>query len=560
MSSFNNLEQLKSCSNLFDIVKSDYYHENFYKKYVHDIPLFALEMFDIELTWQQAKICGKIDYLGGRLAVPSGHGIGKTALEAIISIHFILLHEQSINRYIAPKISQITKFVFKEISAKLSAMQKPREVEGNIVYNKWGFLSNFFIVNATLIYIKGFQTSWYIEPATAPKNEGEKLSGQHNRYYLLILEEASGIEDSHIEGSLGAVSEEFACVLAFSQHTKNIGYFNDFVRNKSKVQGGVWDVVRCSSLESPLVSNKAIKDWKNTFTDDQYRIRVLGLYGKTNDGNLLSDELVEKVFTKKDWVDNFVPNNNVLSVDVAVSGFRDKSVRLKMQVRSEFKNNKDELYIVIKEIQIPKINKRYLKPTAMANNTIQELYKMRASVSYNMIDNATILWDANTIGNEAFDRLESKATEVDFFSVFCEPITWGSKGRMQRAERSIYLNERAKAYWKLKELIDNDRVYCSEEVAYAGILKKELMQLPFVITSGGLIKMVAKKDTSFKSPDIADCLAQVMLGDYPQIEARATGEEDNDSDIEYDIQDFLDDDMDEHDEVETETFTTIESY
>ena len=518
-------------------------------------------MFDIELTWQQAKICEKVDYLGGRLAVPSGHGIGKTALEAVISIHFILLHEQSINRYIAPKVSQITKFVFKEISAKITAMQKPREIDGKFVYNKWGFLANFFIINATLIYIKGFQTSWYIEPATAPKNEGEKLSGQHNKYYLLILEEASGIEDSHIEGSLGAVSEEFACVLAFSQRTKNIGYFHDFVTTKSKALGGTWDVVRCSSLESPLVSNKAIKDWKLTFTDDQFRIRVLGLDGITNDGNLLNNELVEKVFTKKDWVDNFVPNNIVLSVDVAVSGFRDKTVRLKMLVRSEFKNDKDELYILIKEIQVPKINNRYLKPMAMANNTIQELYKMRSSPQYNKIDNVTILWDANTIGNEAFDKLENKATEIDFFTIFCEPITWGSKGRMLRAERGIYLDEKAKAFWKLKDLIENDKVFCSGDIAYAGLLKKELMQLPFVITSGGLIKMVSKKDTSFKSPDIADCLAQTLLGNYPQIEANKTIDDTDDSSISDEIQDFLNlnNDTDYEEEVETVSTTTIES-
>ena len=71
-------------------------------------------------------------------------------------------------------------------------MKAPRKINGKYYGSKWGFLTKFIQVNKTLVFVRGFQTSWYIEPATSPKGDPTNLSGQHNIFYLLIFDEMSG--------------------------------------------------------------------------------------------------------------------------------------------------------------------------------------------------------------------------------------------------------------------------------------------------------------------------------------------------------------------------------
>ena len=75
-------------STLPQIFNHPYYIELFRKRYTLDIPLFAKEILDTRLTYQQVDICNLYNPCGGRLAVPSGHGIGKTRLIGVLCLQF----------------------------------------------------------------------------------------------------------------------------------------------------------------------------------------------------------------------------------------------------------------------------------------------------------------------------------------------------------------------------------------------------------------------------------------------------------------------------------------
>jgi len=76
-------------STLPQIFNHPYYIELFRKRYTLDIPLFAKEVLGTRLTYQQVDIYKLHNPYGGRLAVPSGHGIGKTRLIGVLCLHHI---------------------------------------------------------------------------------------------------------------------------------------------------------------------------------------------------------------------------------------------------------------------------------------------------------------------------------------------------------------------------------------------------------------------------------------------------------------------------------------
>ena len=201
---------------------------------------------------------------------------GKTFTIGIMVPAVLLLFPLSIVRIQSPTMDQI-KLSFKEIKSNFTRLKEKRKTNGEYKPSPWAFLVNYFQFNTKEIYVKGYKESWYLESRTAPRGEGEKLAGQHNRYYFLVFDEMSGIEDSHINPSLGALSETINSCIGFSQHSKNSGKFHDFMTNQSIEKGGSWKTHILNSEESPRVSNKALRDWKSTYNDNEYRVRVKGL-------------------------------------------------------------------------------------------------------------------------------------------------------------------------------------------------------------------------------------------------------------------------------------------
>ena len=550
------VDRLRDKNTLYDVVTDPYFIENFYAKYINDIPLFAFEMCGIELTWQQIEVVKDFSYKGGRKAVASGHGTGKTRLEGVILLHFLILHEQSIARVIAPVITQITNYVFKEFLYCVHTFKTPKQLGDKVIINEWAFLMDFIVATKTKMYIKGHYNSWYVEAKTAPKGEAEKLSGQHNRYYLLILEEASGIDDAHIENSLGALTEEVNSCLAFSQETRQEGKFYEFMNTNP-----TWQKLRLNSEESPRVTLEALREFKSAYTDDQYRVKVQGLGAKNkNNEKLIEPENIAKLTDKKKWLKDFQPTCLIVSVDVATSGRRDKSVRVLGRAMKLVDDDKETLYIVLDDVQVPKkfIKNQsvYYKPMAMAVDTIKEIIKISRSKLYKMFDLCLLAWDANTIGNEAYDKVEELSYQVDEFDVEPNAITWGDRGRnsrLQGIERTQFYNERAKAFYLLNQALENETIYADDDLPYLSELKKELKSIPYFLTSAGAKIQVESKDKMAKSPDIADSVAQMYLLDYPITETISdndsgdiiidTDDDDSDIDDNSDIVDKNDDNI-----------------
>jgi len=518
-----NIETIRQMKSLEEIVKSDYYQREFVDKYLTDIPRAASELFDIDLTWQQIEVANSFSFLGGRVVVSSGHSTGKTKLLSIIATMYILLFPKSLVRIQAPTDRQVTKFSFKEISDNITRLKKRRKINGRLVENKWAFLSKFFVINTTKIYIKSFPTSWYIEPASAPIGKSENLSGQHNQYYLLIFDEMSGIPDSHIDGSLGGISEAINACIGFSQYTRKNGRFHEFKTIRSVENGGVWIGHTLNSEHSPRVGAKELKAWFSTYNENEIAVRVKGLPPIFTEGNLLSSEQVASMYVKKHWVDELKFKTRVLSADTAFVGLRDKGVILGMRIANIIGDDGiAKLYVIIDDIQIPKKDApqtargfRYLKPFELKEEVLKQVFRFKEK---DLECNQTyIAWDSNSGGDEAYCKLEEQVDNNSNGEVTAYGIRWGGVDNMFKAQRRKYLNQKAMGFDMLRDIVLNDRIYVTTR-KHENMFKKEAENLPFEMTEDGFkMKMVGKeklKKMSISSPDIIDCAVQSLLLDY----------------------------------------------
>jgi len=444
------------------------------------------------------------------------HNTGKTFSISILAVFHMMLFPESITRIQAPKAEQVTKFSFKEIKNKINALDMPRRINGRLVVSEWAFLKRFFQLNTSLIYIKGFKEQWYIEPATAPKGDPTNLSGQHNKFYLLIFDECSGVPDSHIDGSLGALSERFNSCIAFSQHTRTSGRFHQWVTTHSKEHGGVWDTYRLNSEQSPRVTAKAIKNWRETYDENEYNVRVLGQAPIFEDGFLLNGIEASKVYERKSktWIDTLNFHTLTLSVDIAYTGLRDSSVVTTMRVATKTDvTGKMKIYVIVDDIGVYRGNNKKL-PTEVS----EEAFKLLL-LSIQEIENTPqflrLPIDATAGGHEAYTKLDELVSDAGLGDAHVQPITWGS-GRLVGFDKKRFLNQRAKANILLKEAVSQNRLYIATNKYKTRVLN-ELSHIPFKFTVDFRYKILSKDEMAkkgIKSPDIIDTIAQQFLVPY----------------------------------------------
>ena len=468
------LSRIKDFEKIYD---DWYYQEFFVKKYILDLPRLAFEVFGTKLTYQQIDIWNEFvksgAWQGGRLVVPSGHGTGKTLLIGTLAVAHLLLFKKSITRIQAPTIKQVKSGSFKEINENIYSMTKRIKVNDDLILEpKWSFFKDLIQVNKEVIYIKGYDTSWYIEAKTAPRGDSTNLSGQHQLNYLLIIDEASGVEDEHIEASLGALSEEFNSCIMFSQHTKLNGKFHEFATIKSVENGGIWHKIRLSSRYSPRVSKKQLRIWLETYSDEEIRVRIDGLPPKKDIGTLISPTEAYKIYESKG---KNKYNSIVFSIDLGYTGYRDSSVITISEVNSiiDKLTEKEKRYYRVLEVN------RYsgfsgLLPVEFAKtiafNKILSFLDLQANKDI-YYTNIFIIGDANAGGYEAIEKLEDLFLEIGKYNIEVKKLMWGSE-RLYFEDKKRFINARAKGYVELRDAIIEDRICIISDNEKNRILKE----------------------------------------------------------------------------------------
>lgn len=214
-----------------------------------------------------------------RLAIRSGHGVGKTTLDAWIIHWFGDTRTDAKIPITAPVSSQLEIQLWGEL--RKWKMQKA-------AYSPIGAWL------ADQMNIKTDEVEWangnLAVARTARPDKPEAIAGFHAKHLLFLMDEASGIPELVFETALGSLSTPGAIQVMTGNPTRAQGYFfNAFHRNREN-----WSVMRVSSEDVPRARGH-IKDIIETYGKDsnQYRVRVLGEFPLNSDDQLISISAIE---------------------------------------------------------------------------------------------------------------------------------------------------------------------------------------------------------------------------------------------------------------------------
>jgi hypothetical protein len=151
-----------------------------------------------------------------RISIRSGHGTGKDASASWAILWFLTTRVYAKVVCTAPTARQLNDILWSEISKWIreSAIQEE------------------FVVQRDKIFNKNASKEWWaraVSPSVRadPADQAETLAGFHGDHLLIIIDEASGVEDPVFIPIEGALTQEDNRVMLIGNPTKNKGYFHD---------------------------------------------------------------------------------------------------------------------------------------------------------------------------------------------------------------------------------------------------------------------------------------------------------------------------------------------
>lgn len=274
------------------------------KKWRHDLAGFVRNTWKVDPDIWQEEVSDWLGRDGTRqIAIPSGHGVGKTAWAAWAAIWFVLTRYPCKVVLTAPSASTLEDGLLVEIKMWIerlpSALKKVLEVRSD------------------RIVLASKPEMAFISARTARADKPEALQGVHQDYVLLIVDEAAGVPDPVFEASSGSMSGPARYMVLLGNPTRADGYFHDAI---TKGAGTTWRVRRVSCMEAKRSPQTYIDMMAETYGEESnvFRTRVLGLPPTANDDTIIPLDLVHDALEREVHTSSFQPI--VWGLDVARLG------------------------------------------------------------------------------------------------------------------------------------------------------------------------------------------------------------------------------------------------
>lgn len=162
---------------------------------------------------------------------------------------------------------------------------------------------------------------WFIKAQPWSKERSEAFAGRHEGDVLMLMDEASAIDDIIWEVTEGALTQKGALQIALGNLTRASGRFREcFGRRKHR-----WHTTSVDSRSAKMTNKAQIQEWIEDYGEDSdfVRVRIKGEAPRAGDMQFMSTDLVSEAMAREpvSW-----PNQPlVMGVDVARFG-SDQSV------------------------------------------------------------------------------------------------------------------------------------------------------------------------------------------------------------------------------------------
>lgn len=264
---------------------------------------------------EQAKILRSVAQ-NQMTSVRSGHGVGKSTVEAWVVIWFMVTRPFPKIPCTAPTQHQLFDILWAEVSKWL---RHNKALADEIVWTK------------EKVYMKGYPEEWFAVARTASKPDA--LQGFHADDVLYIIDEASGVDDSIFEPVLGALSTPGAKLLMCGNPTQLSGFFYES-HNKNRSSYAAFHI---DGRKSSRVSQDFVQTIIRMYGEDSdvFRVRVAGDFPLQEDDIFIPLPLVENSIMTE-YFPRKKPDSIHIGCDVARFGDDRTVIGYKIDEKAEF--------------------------------------------------------------------------------------------------------------------------------------------------------------------------------------------------------------------------------
>lgn len=406
-----------------------------------------------------------------RVAIASGHGIGKSSLISMICNWAMSTMPDTKIVVTANTETQLRSKTWAEVS-------------------KWcrmSITSHWFKITATSVYsaVKGHDSTWSADAIPWSSNNTEAFAGLHNqgRRIVLIFDEGSAIDDKVFEVAEGALTDSSTEIiwLVFGNPTKNSGRFRElFGKLKHR-----WVHRQIDSRTVEGTNKEYIAQQIEDYGDDSdfVRVRIKGEFPRAGTTQFIPSDIVEMARHRPPTANLTDP----LIIGVDVARFGDDSTVICMRRGRDASS-------------VPWVKLRGADTMKVA---------ARVAQMYNEFKPDAVFIDGGGPGGGVIDRLRQLKVPV------IEVSFGGSADRDQTSQEGAvkYANKRAEMWGNMKDWLRGGSIPDEADLA------DQLTGLEYgYVTREGIDKILleSKKDMKkrgLSSPDEGDALALTFA--YP---------------------------------------------
>jgi len=408
-----------------------------------------------------------------RIAVASGHGIGKTALIAWIIHAYMLTRPNCFVTVTANTERQLMSKTWRELA-------------------KWHNMSAFaelLVLEKTKYTHKDEPMTWICNATPWSETNSESFAGQHEKYSMVLMDEASSIADEIWNVVAGSLTTDGATHIAFGNPTRNEGWFYNVFHKLSHR----WNTRSIDSRTAKMANKAYFQELVDDYgiEDDFVRVRVLGKFPRSSSNQFFAQKDIEAAVVRSVPDEELALHPVVMGVDIARFG---------------------ENATVICWRQGPKLLRFEKYPDTDMVEASKHILRAQSAIPAQ-----TIFIDESGIGGSVVDILSHAGVD----NVTPVNAAWTS------SNPSLYTNKRHDLFrsmrkWMLSADIPDNADFLEDLRIITEVMSRKTRKV--AILSKPEMKRLFKR-----SPDFADAVSMTFLEDVPLIEDK------------YDIDDMLTD-------------------
>jgi hypothetical protein len=431
------------------------------QQWAKDPILGIRSLFGVEPSDQQKKMILASWFPRARVARSSCQGAGKTACLTWLTYLFLLTQEDCRILITSPSAQQLNR-VFNSELEKWKAKMIPE-------------FRDQFIVNKEKVALKGMEGFQFASLVTASAEHKENLQGGHSKNYVILADEASGIDEDIFDVLLGTLGTGVGGrMIMTSNPLRASGRFYETFTTEGMEK--TWDLDFFSAHESPIISKEWIEEMAERYGEDSdiYRVRVLGRFPRRASSQFFSSDFITAAIENRLPEATYMYFPRIIGADIARFG-------------------DDRTVFVVR--QGPKI---------LDVTTFQGLDTMRVSSElyeyYKKWKATMICIDAIGVGAGVFDRCKQLQMPVHQVVV-----------SQKSTDPQQYCNLRAQLYGLCKQWLEN-----GADIPNIHDMKKQFLSMEYGFNNKMQVQMISKKDLKSKgldSPDIPDAVSLTFAKD-----------------------------------------------